>query len=331
MHQITKRIFMVVVFSLTFIGKGNAATSVNSIFVNSNNSDVFQKEEEKTTGCLLERCVNIPQIPANYAKLPNVKSGGTQEKFSLTNNEKPATILTGKWIVRGAKFTITNRGCTAGATGQITNNGKNIDHGYEINITQNNNHLVIPDQVISYSGPSNNSYMAHSKGKVSGNRVEFIGWGNLPAGTYIHRSMATISDDGNTITGKVLCKSNSGSETAEGTFYMTRKTGKNPMLEQQKKVEQQKRLEQQQKAEHQKKVEHYKKVEQQKKVEHYKKVEQQRRLEQQQKAEHQKKVEHYKKVEYQKKVEQYKKVDQQKKLGQHKVDHSKVDKATKSN
>lgn len=151
--------------------------------------------------------------------------------YSFLNLDEVATAgnvanqidLTGVWIVKGSIFTHDSRGCTLGWIGKVTTDGQDSNRGVEVTIRQSGNQLIIPKQVIEYSGRNSGSYTQYNQGKVSGNRVTQVTWADTFLGRVTTESVGTISSDGNTITGELFCKNTSGSATAKGTFISTRK------------------------------------------------------------------------------------------------------------
>lgn len=126
--------------------------------------------------------------------------------------------LTGIWIGQASKFTLDQRGCTAGYAGNL-----DTDKGDEITVTQRGNQVIIPPQNITYSGMYNGSYTQESQGTISGSHFELTTSANPSSGRFTLKNTGTLSDDGNTITGEIFCKTTAGSATAKGTFTWTRK------------------------------------------------------------------------------------------------------------
>lgn len=126
--------------------------------------------------------------------------------------------LTGIWIGQASKFTLDQRGCTAGYAGNL-----DTDKGDEITVTQRGNQVIIPPQNITYSGIYNGSYTQESQGTISGSHFELTTSANPSSGRFTLKNTGTLSDDGNTITGEIFCKTTAGSATAKGTFTWTRK------------------------------------------------------------------------------------------------------------
>ncbi len=130
--------------------------------------------------------------------------------------------LTGTWIGKGSKFTLDQRGCISGYAGKLINNDQDPDQGIEITVIQMGNKLIIPDQVITYWGSYSASYKQHTQGTVSGNKVRLLTSATPSFGRFTMESLGTISDDGNTITGEILCKGSRGPATARVNFTWTK-------------------------------------------------------------------------------------------------------------
>ena len=83
--------------------------------------------------------------------------------------------------------------------------------------------MTIPDQLVTWDNEGNSgSYTITHKGSISESKIRIIGSGNLGGG-FTEEYVGTISADGNTIDGEVLCKGVIGSATARGTFTWSKK------------------------------------------------------------------------------------------------------------
>lgn len=135
--------------------------------------------------------------------------------------------LTGNWVGKNANFTLNDTGCTAGSSdGRLEINGRDTDQGVEFEVIQKGNQLTIPDRLVTWSnGGSRGSYTHTHRGSISGSKIRIISSGNLEGG-FTTEAVGTISADGNTVTGEVLCRGVRGSATARGTFIWTRKNFK---------------------------------------------------------------------------------------------------------
>ena len=120
--------------------------------------------------------------------------------------------LNGEWIMRGNTVTGDNRGCTLG--GNCSANGSSCSE-FKVNILHQSNSISYSSAVSSSGG----SYVFSVRGTVSGNSINTVGTG----GGFTNESQGTISNDGNTITGKGVCSYSGGPAKATQTFTLTRK------------------------------------------------------------------------------------------------------------
>jgi D-alanyl-D-alanine carboxypeptidase len=133
--------------------------------------------------------------------------------------------LTGTWISKMTKFEINSAGCRAGYSGLITIDSKNLDEGMDLKIEQNAGQIKIPDKVVRWSNNGvSGSYTWTSEGNVSGQKLSLVFSGDIQ-GRFTNEYIGTISPDGNTVAGKILCRTTRGPATAEGTFTWTKKAG----------------------------------------------------------------------------------------------------------
>jgi len=140
-----------------------------------------------------------------------------QNDFDNFPHEPPITDLTGNWIGAGAGFMIDQRGCTAGGT--VTSIDGQEPSKHKFTLTQNNDNQLIsrPYETINYGS---GSYVTNFQGKISGDNIIFLA--NSPSVSIIDKITGTVNHTGDTITGKVYCKTAAGPATAQGTFTWTR-------------------------------------------------------------------------------------------------------------
>ncbi|MHC5823621.1 MAG: hypothetical protein ACYT04_49270, partial [Nostoc sp.] len=162
--------------------------------------------------------------PANQTFQPNTTSPSGQNSIKelpkapelVTTNQ---IDLTDTWNQTRTGFRVTSNSCTVGSPPATVHNAKTgEDLKGVITIVQNGNQIRIPDRKVVYSGEN---YIEYAKGNVSGSSVSLtettsVSWG------FTNIYTGTISNDGNTVKGKVVCKPSSGSTTAEGTFTWKR-------------------------------------------------------------------------------------------------------------
>lgn len=144
----------------------------------------------------------------------------------VSHSQSRRVNLTGNWVVKDwPHFVIDDTGCTTDYSGRLQINGRDeYDEGNgAVEITQKGDEVTIPNQLVTwYDGGNSGSYTYTHKASVSGNKIRIISSTNLRGGS-TEEYVGTISADGNTITGEVLCRGVRGPATARGTFTWTRK------------------------------------------------------------------------------------------------------------
>ncbi|MGI2906811.1 hypothetical protein [Tolypothrix sp. VBCCA 56010] len=124
--------------------------------------------------------------------------------------------LSGSWD-KGvySHFTFNDEGCTAGYSGEVKTSEKS-----QINITQTGNKLIFATIENTYkSNDRSGSFKLQRSGSVTGNKVqiEMKGITDL-GGTVTLTYTGNVSNNGNTIKGKRVCKYSEGSATGEDDF-----------------------------------------------------------------------------------------------------------------
>lgn len=178
-----------------------------------------------------------PSKPSSVPPYPQQPGSNVPVRPEFENpaqNGNPTTpterSLSGVWSTPFQVFKGTPKGCDLGYSGhlriggrKIVNPGTTLIEGTTV-ITQEGNQLKAPDVSVSVSDDGSFSdstppYTQSFQGTVSGNQFRWISSGE----DFVNEYTGTISDDGNRITGKVVCRYSNLPRTATASFTWTRK------------------------------------------------------------------------------------------------------------
>lgn len=211
MRQAASRSITVFALLSIFMGTANAAPTSSSAVVNSSDSSA-KKIANCVLGlggfCFINNPYSAPRVSPQQQYTDVYQE--YQNEFNNFGNDKPTTNLTGTWIGKGGGFTIDERGCTAGYTGTLTFNGQDERGDVKSRMEQRGNQLIIPDAVVNYSVGGGGSYITHSQGKISNDRIIILSSANAPFGSLIIKSIGTVTKDGIKINSKVTCNTSRG-------------------------------------------------------------------------------------------------------------------------
>ncbi|MCA1992981.1 MAG: hypothetical protein LDL41_13230 [Coleofasciculus sp. S288] len=124
--------------------------------------------------------------------------------------------LSGVWTNKGDGFHADDSGCHAGSRGAASR-----FKTPEFTIVQTGNSISVPGNFGGWasSDGSGGGYGNVTVGTILGNKFTLTS----QAGPFTNEYTGTISNDGNTITGQVLCRVSTGSATATASFTFTRR------------------------------------------------------------------------------------------------------------
>lgn len=161
--------------------------------------------------------IRKPTKPLKPPKVP-ISSPSIKPPELVTTNQ---IDLTGTWVENASVVTIDQRGCTGGYSGDLSVGDQDPQHRV-FSLRESGNQLIFPTETTTWgSGSNRGSGTQFYQGTVSGNQVTYIISGNAGGG-FTAQFTGNISEDGNTVSGKGICRGFRGSATANVTFSWKR-------------------------------------------------------------------------------------------------------------